>query len=91
MASNTDLLSKQHAAPVSRRAYVWTPLMVTGSTHESMGFTRLSLFKLEPEVENFSAGEVIGVLKLAGATGTSRSSVFEGGTTTGVASSRLLG
>ena len=65
--------------------------MVTGSTHESMGFTRLSLFKLELEVDNFSAGDDIGELKLAGVTGTSRSSVSEGGTTTGVASSSLLG
>ena len=56
-----------------------------------MGLTFRSLLRFVLGVENFSVGVIIGVLKLAGVTGTSRSSVFEGVTTTGVASSRRLG
>ena len=56
-----------------------------------MGFTRRSLLRFALDEENFSAGVEIGELKLAGVTGTSRSSVSEGVTTTGVASSSRLG
>ena len=56
-----------------------------------MGFTFRSLLRFVLGVENFSAGVIIGVLKLAGVTGTSRSSVLEGVTSTGVASSSRLG
>ena len=40
MASNTALLRRQHPAPVSIKACVGTPLIFTGKTHESIGFTR---------------------------------------------------
>ena len=43
ICSNTALLSRQSHAPVSRRAFVRTPLIMTGSTHESIGLTLLSL------------------------------------------------